>query len=216
MGLILLTGPKHSGKTSAGLALAGLSGGRFADLDEIIAERTGKSPRSLYREGAEVFKKAEAEALEWILSALRGGLFPDGQCQREHDLSAPLHPHTAEAGGLCVIASGGGIIDNAEALALLAERPSVKIVYLEVSAETAWERIRASAETGGGLPPFLDTADPRETHRLLHTRRAAAYRQHAAITIDAENKAPPDIAREILSRLKDRGPGSPNLKTSFP
>jgi shikimate kinase len=168
MGIILLAGPKHSGKTSAGRALEASGWGYFTDLDECIEVRTGKSPRALFREGSGIFRKAEAEALA---SLLQGG--------------------TENT----IIAAGGGLVDNGEALALL-ENHKKTTVYLEVSAETAWERIRQAAETGG-LPPFLDTPNPEETHRLLHTRRAEAYRAIADIIIKAENKNPGEIAAEI-------------------
>ncbi|MDR2768724.1 MAG: shikimate kinase [Treponema sp.] len=177
MGIILLIGPKHSGKTSAGRALAETGRGHFTDLDEVIETRTGKSPRALFLEGSGIFKKAEAEALA---SLLEGG--------------------TENT----IIAAGGGLADNGEALALLAKQKNpdsggrlsgsvITAVYLEVSAETAWERIRRAAETGG-MPPFLDTPNPGETHRLLHTRRAKTYRAIADIIIDAENKCPGEIA----------------------
>jgi len=61
---IFLTGPKHSGKTRAGKALASLCLCEFIDLDELITLRTGKSARQLYIEGKEIFQKAEAEAVE--------------------------------------------------------------------------------------------------------------------------------------------------------
>jgi shikimate kinase len=168
-----LTGPKHSGKTSVGKALASLCGCAFIDLDESITERTGKTPRELYREGSGIFQKAEAEAL-----------------------AALLNSGTAERGR--IIATGGGIIDNSEALALLKNSAAV-LVYLEVSAHTAWERI--TAHSGGELPPFLQTGNPKETHRELHERRAAAYRQLAEMVINAEEKKPEQLAEEIRRRI---------------
>jgi shikimate kinase len=188
MNTIILAGPKHSGKTSTGRALAALAAGVFVDLDEYIEEQTGKSPRTLYREGPGVFRAAEAGALETLLRSGEGG-----------------------AGGLRVIAAGGGLIDNAEALALpeLAG-PELRRVYIEVSAETAWTRIRRAAETGG-LPPFLDTADPQAAHRLLHERRSAAYRTWAPLTVKGEGKSPEEIAKdiaELCGPLPSRGGSS--------
>jgi shikimate kinase len=175
--IILLTGPKHSGKTSTGKALAEILNAAFIDLDDRIKDRTGKSPRELYREGPECFRAAETGALESLF--------------------------TGTAAGPLVAAAGGGLIDNASAMALLgsAEQTGTLIVYLEVSAETAWERIQRTAESTGELPPFLDTANPRETHTALHARRAQAYRARAAIIIDADNKDPEERGREIAERL---------------
>ncbi|MCL2410351.1 MAG: hypothetical protein FWC97_01790, partial [Treponema sp.] len=59
---IFLTGAKHSGKTYTGKALAILSNIEFIDLDELILQETGKTPRQLYLESPDVFQKAETEA----------------------------------------------------------------------------------------------------------------------------------------------------------
>jgi shikimate kinase len=171
---IILTGPKHSGKTSAGKALASLCSCDFVDIDELILQRTGKSPRQLFNEGQAVFQKAEAAALAAVLGA--GGA--DGEAK------------------LRVIAAGGGIIDNGEALSVL-KKSGVITVYLDISAKSAWYRISANGE----LPPFLKTKNPRETHRVLHERRAAAYQQIAKIVIQAKRKSPKKIAAEIYSLL---------------
>ncbi|MDR0622861.1 MAG: shikimate kinase [Treponema sp.] len=177
MKTVLLTGPKHAGKTSAGRALAVLVSGSFVDLDEHICARAGKSPRVLYTEGPGIFRKAEAAALADLLN-------------RENGTS----------GAPAVIAAGGGIIDNPDALALC-KKAGALAVYLEVSAETAWERIRRAAEREG-LPPFLQTPNPQETHRVLHERRAAAYRAWACFTVPGEGKSPEEIAGEIYGVLQ--------------
>ena len=169
MRLILITGPKHSGKTLCAHALGNITGRETADLDGLVEQMTGKTPRALFKEGPEVFRKAEAEALAFAMRQSRNGL---------------------------IIAAGGGLSDNPEALALLSRNSDFFIVYLDVSAETAWRRILHTA-AGGELPPFLNTENPRETHSALHGRRAKAYRALAHFTIDAENKTPDEIAREI-------------------
>ena len=175
MQTIFIAGPKHAGKTSAARALAALCSCICIDLDEAIARRSGKSPRTLYTEGPEIFRKAEAEAL------------------------AAIFKPAAKAGNRSkkIVALGGGLIDNPRALALLEHAKSSLIVNLAVSAGTAWERI-----CGGELPPFLRTENPREIHCALHERRSAAYRKLARITIEAEGKSPREIALEIFDRLK--------------
>jgi shikimate kinase len=176
--IILLTGPKHSGKTSTGKALAGILNAEFIDLDDLIKDQTGRSPRELYREGPESFRAAEAKALESLLSK------------------------TTESGaGPVITAAGGGLIDNEAAMARLNAQTATVMVYLEVSAKTAWERIQRAAERTGELPPFLDTDNPRETHARLHTRRAEAYRARAAIIIDTDSKNQQEQGREIAERL---------------
>ncbi|MDR1908895.1 MAG: shikimate kinase [Spirochaetaceae bacterium] len=178
--LILLTGPKHCGKSSLAPVLAALLGGTWADLDARLETMTGRSPRSLYRESPALFRQAEAAALAELLT----GENP--------------------AGGSVVVAAGGGICDNGEALTLLKElRPF--IVYLEISAATAWERILRGAESGG-LPPFLEGEDPRETHRILHERRAALYRALADLSVPAESGSPEALAAAIRASLPHTPP----------
>jgi shikimate kinase len=183
---IILLGPKHSGKTSAGRELAKLLGGDFIDLDELIGGRAGKSPRALFRESPEAFRAAELRALESLASLCAGEGFGE------------------DAGGAApgVIAAGGGIIDNPGARRLLVEGAGGFLVNLEVSAETAWERISAEAARAGELPPFLDTGNPKETHRLLHERRAAAYREISRLTVTGEGKTPEETGREIMKALE--------------
>jgi shikimate kinase len=178
MGLIILTGPKHSGKTTAGRALADRCAGDFTDLDELVQARTRKSPRALFKEGPEVFRRAEAEALQSLLNMRH------------------------EEGSVHIVAAGGGLADNGAALDLLKKPGTATLVYLDVSVETAWERIRITAEHTGELPPFLNTANPQETHRRLHERRAAAYRKIAHIIIQADGKSPAAIGEELFALIQ--------------
>jgi shikimate kinase len=177
--IILITGPKHAGKSAAGQALAERIGGEFADLDVLVEKAAGKTPRALFREGPGIFRKAEAQALALVIKGVKN---PQGKRRT------------------LVIAAGGGLIDNPDAMELLNKRPEITTVYLEVSPETAWKRILDTA-VQGELPPFLNTENPQAAHFELHTRRAAAYRATARIIIEGENKSPRAIAAEITARL---------------
>jgi phosphatidylglycerol:prolipoprotein diacylglycerol transferase len=173
----VLVGPKHSGKTCAGAALAELLGIPFYDLDALIERAAGASPRALYREGEAVFRAAEAAALKTLF---------------------------AETGGALVLAAGGGVIDNPDAVRAL-NSAGAFVVYLDVDAGTAWERIAA-----GPLPPFLVNGrdDPEELHRRLHERRAAAYRELAGkngLAVRGEGKTPRQIAGEIAAAFARAG-----------
>ncbi len=177
--LITLVGPKHVGKTSVGKSLARLMEARFFDLDSIIEERTGLSPRTLFERSPETFRTAEAEAAAWIVGEIRQ--------------DAPI-----------VLAAGGGLIDNPPALSEFSGK-SV-LVYLELDAKRAWERIRAAAERSGTLPPFLRGDDPEGIHRALHERRAAEYRKAATLTVDASDSSPAKIAALVLKELRELRP----------
>jgi phosphatidylglycerol:prolipoprotein diacylglycerol transferase len=170
-GLIVLMGPKHSGKTSAGKALADLLAVPFYDLDTLVEEKTGESPRALYSQGEELFRSAEYEALEAFLEAGKSG-------------------GKTLSGFPAVLATGGGIIDNRKAAALLSGK-YLKIC-LEADVESAWERIAA-----GPLPAFLPPENPREAHARIHEKRAKAYKAFADLAIPVGGKAPETIAAEI-------------------
>jgi shikimate kinase len=167
---VILTGPKHSGKTSAGKALALLCSRNFIDLDELIIQRTGKNARQLYNEDPQLFKKTETHIIY--------------NCIKDKNF---------------VIAAGGGIIDNPDAIAILI-KSGIITVYLNISAGTAWKRINNSLS--GELPSFLKTENPQETHRILHERRVSAYLQIADMVIEAEGKTPEEIALEIKELLQ--------------
>lgn len=178
--VMILVGPKHAGKTSTGKALAKIISGSFIDLDDEIGRSTGKSPRQLFREGEQVFRIAEFKAVQSLLRTINQNL--DNKKQDHY-----------------VIAAGGGIVDNPEAIESL--KKSGVIINLELSSEKAWERIKSSAEKTGELPPFLQTDDPVATHRMLHERRAKAYRDLADLTIDADLEPPELRAQEIVRRV---------------
>ena len=169
MNSIILTGPKHSGKTYAGRVLASLCSCDFIDLDELILQRTGKSPRRLYGESQDIFKKAEAEAM--------ANLFKTVNDQRKYR----------------VIAAGGGIIENHEASGII-KKSGATVILLDISVNNAWERIVNCAD--GELPPYLRTENPQETHRVIHEKRTAAYLQLANIVINVDGKSPEEIAGE--------------------
>ena len=180
--IILITGPKHSGKSLSARALGEKTGGEVFDLDEIIKKETGKSPRELFLEGTMIFKKAEAMALERLLAEMEGN----------------SQPHSNPK----IIASGGGLIDNGDAMELIYRHEEIVFVYLDISAETAWQRILKTVSVDGELPPFLRTENPRETHLALHRRRAEAYKALGGIIVASENKTPEEIAGEIFNTFK--------------
>ena len=179
---ILITGSKHSGKTLCAKALGKIMNVDAVDLDDIVKKYSGKTPRVLFEESAEIFRMAEKQALSSIIQPAESDLDFFGRQS------------------LRIIAAGGGLIDNADAMALLHDHPEIIIVYLDVSAETAWQRILRTAD-GGELPPFLNTENPKETHLALHKRRSDAYKKPAGLIIAANNKSPEEIAGEIVKHL---------------
>jgi len=110
----IIFGIKHSGKTTQGRLLAQKLSFSFVDIDEIITKQTGFTPRQIYFDyGPEKFMSAE----EKICSVLEKKCF----------------------GKKIVIATGGGICDNAPALMRL--RDLGTFIFLEVSEQIAFDRI---------------------------------------------------------------------------
>ena len=119
--VVALTGFMGSGKSTIGLAVASRLAWRFADLDDEIERRSGRSiPEWFREEGETAFRAIEARTL--------GELLRDAVVQ--------------EGGGL-VLALGGGAVTAPSSAALV--RESAFVVYLAVSPRVAWQRVRRSA-----------------------------------------------------------------------
>jgi shikimate kinase len=151
----------------------------FLDLDEealrlmrerLSRPREGSSLRDYFAEyGAETFRSYEAECLGSLLTDRFSGL----------------------------IACGGGIIDNREAMELL--EGAALIVYLTAEFNILYERI-----IRGGVPPFLDPADPYGSFMSLARRRDAAYRSVADLVIPLGELGVSEAADVVATTIKEQ------------
>lgn len=131
---IALIGVKHCGKSTLGKKRAAEESNEFYDIDDVILEISGKTPRFLYDEGgSSLFQKWETAAIQKICSILVNG--------KKY-----------------IIATGGGFCDNEEAISLL--KPYCSFVYIQVSEHTAWSRIVESAERDGRFPSYITRENP--------------------------------------------------------
>lgn len=186
---LVLLGFKHCGKSTIGKALANLLQAKFVDIDTVIEDLSGFSCRKLYREkGAEVFKDYEAKASKSIVEDDINGKFPQG----------------------LVIATGGGICENSEAVAILKER--YIFVYLKISEEIALERILSEAKTSSeqkcgyelsSLPAWLSREMPTSQEMLktlfhnYYEKRCNSYAQMADISVFVGENSPLENAEKI-------------------
>jgi shikimate kinase len=175
--IVILTGPKHSGKSTVGKMLASKTGRLFFDTDALMETAQNKPVGEILAEGRDVFEAAETEAIREIL--LRG----------------------EKSGGGMVIATGGGLCDNEEAFALFRARKDSAVIFLKTSAAGAWKRVETSAERKGALPLFLQTENPKETHRALHERRNALYEAAADIVLESDGLSPAAAVDALKERL---------------
>ncbi len=167
---IVLMGIKHCGKSTHGKKLADMFGCAFYDTDDEIMAVTGRSPRTIYTEdGPEGFIAAEALACRTLWERIGG------------------EP--------CVIATGGGICNNPEALTILhgesvmlpaGRRIQSRFVFMEVPEQIPADRIVAEAVPDGqggygNLPAYIAKKSPRsekEIRAFFHTfyvERIARY-----------------------------------------
>lgn len=93
-----------------------------------------------------------------------------------------------------VIATGGGAVLSAANREIFRARGTT--VYLEASLDTLYERTRRDRHR-----PLLQTPDPRATLAELLSVRAPLYLEVAHVTINTDRRAPPQVAREIVSKL---------------
>lgn len=178
---LILTGLKHTGKSTVGRLLAEATGRPFLDTDDVIRSLSGKQPRELYDEGG------PALMMEWETKA----------CRKVAD----QYPKAGIAPAYCVLATGGGLADNRDACAVLAS--SGIQIFLDTDFEIAFQRVLASAERDGRLPRFLEGGDPRALFLELFNRRREIYVTISHIQILTGTMLPKDIVRTIMSKLKE-------------
>ena len=148
--ILTLTGYMGSGKSTTGLALAGLLGWEFIDLDSYIEGKIGRSPeRIIAQDGETRFRAMEAEALRDVLI---------------------MHQLTGED---LVLALGGGTIMTTSVRHLILE--DTLCVYLRTSdeelrkrrTEGRWNPERQPVYEMAALTVVTDGKTPQEVAELI-------------------------------------------------
>ncbi|MCR4789814.1 MAG: hypothetical protein K5839_01915 [Treponemataceae bacterium] len=157
---LIIFGLKHSGKTTLGNYLAGILNVPFIDMDDVMAEMTGMTVRKYYEEkGEEEFRKAEYQAAKSVFEKNKG---------------------------IFVLATGGGICDNPEAMAIL----DGKKIFIDAKEETCYFRILQKAKETGSLPAYISERQPKnaaEIKEIFHefyVRRRESYLSIAEEIVD--------------------------------
>lgn len=138
---IWFTGFMASGKSRIGSLTAASLGWKFADLDKVIEEKTGKAiPQIFAEEGEPAFRRMEVEALRELA----------GQ-------------------GPMVASLGGGTLTNPEAIELV--RQTGVLVGLYASPEVILERVNRKEGSRPLLAGLDDAAKMAKIRELLATRK---------------------------------------------
>ena len=169
---IALVGLMGAGKTQTGRALARLLSIPFLDLDHEIEADAGKKVSAIFEaEGEAGFRELERRTIERLTSA----------------------------SGPAVLASGGGAPTHPASAGLLRER--CLCVWLQVSPETAAERTRGDALSGGEVRPLLADGDPLSRLRLLEACRRGAYASCAELVVSTEGLEAGEVAEVIHDEI---------------
>jgi len=173
---VVLVGMRCAGKSSVGRALAQALELEFVDLDEELALREGggKSAGELFTTlGEPAFRELEAEAL--------------ADCMER---------------GPMVLATGGGVIEHEENLALL--RGAARVIWLEASSEVLLER----RERDDTARPLISGGDPLEEISVLGLRRRPLYQSLGGAPVDTTARDVAALAQELAQGLRNEiGPG---------
>ena len=96
-----------------------------------------------------------------------------------------------------MLSLGGGVCDNTPLMSLM--KSSGKIIYLTRDEGLIFDKIMQK-----GLPPFLDTPDPRKTFHELFLRRDAIYRSYMDLEIALGPYSSKDeTERRVISILEE-------------
>jgi len=162
---VALIGFMGCGKSSVGRLVAARLQFTFVDTDELIEERAGQRIPEIFANHGE----AGFRSLERQAVA--------GLAERER----------------LVIATGGGVGANLELLAALKQHALV--VWLWVSAESIWQRVRHQ-----GHRPLLHVPDPEARIRELMAARQPVYRQ-ADVLINADARRSAQVAEQVAKEF---------------
>ena len=167
---IFIVGPMGSGKTTVGKIVANELFLEFFDTDATIESKTGVTIDWIFDiEGEEGFRRRETLVLKELVSS-----------------------------NSIVLATGGGIVIEAENRELLASRGTV--FYLHTPLETQISRTAKDKDR-----PLLKDQDPAKVLADLQESRQVFYQEVSDHIINTENKSGSDVANEIVKLVKNYG-----------
>ena len=187
MASIILMGIKHCGKSTQANLIAKKLNLPSYDTDTVMEKLSGKKPRELYvQDGQEEFMRWEKEACSHIQAEL------------------------AEKGTDAVIATGGGICCNEEAVAVL--KTMGRLVFLVASEKTAADRIvrEASVDSDGKLkdiPAYIARKNPQtldDVRKIFHEfylERTEMYSRICDVAVRMENLPKIQNTNRILKSM---------------
>lgn len=176
---IVIVGLPGTGKSSLVGPLARRLGRSTRDTDRLVQRRAGRSiPEIFSNDGEASFRRLESQALVDVLS-----------------------------GPPAVIATGGGVVLDAENRRLLGERATV--VWLTAEVEALADRLDDSVEVRPLLP-----GDTERGLRSLHQEREPLYREVAHVVVDTTGLDRPAVLDATLDALCVPGEQEPRRRVA--
>lgn len=164
---LILVGPMGAGKSCIGRHLASSAGLRLIDLDREIERRAGANINAIFeQEGEAGFRRRECLALAELLAI-------DG----------------------VLVATGGGVVLDADNRRLLCERGFV----VHLHAEPATQLARLAGDT---TRPLLQRDDPGAVLRELAMQRAPLYAQVADLRFATDGLDATEVAAQLAGQLR--------------
>ena len=185
---IVLMGIKHCGKSTQGKILAKKLELPFFDTDSLTEEMNGMTCRQIYSEkGEAAFKTAEYQACKKI----------------KDDLASKKNK-------CAVIATGGGICNNPEAIALL--KSIAEFIFLKTPEKLAADRIVKEAKTDSqgnltNIPAYIAKKNPRTKNDIreifhdFYTERVKIYEELADTTVQMTDDSVEQNSDRILCSI---------------
>jgi len=182
MDVLIILGIKHSGKTTLAKRLGDKKNYIVFDLDDEMKKDFYSGFISL-RKGYEIlgkqyFMKSEYKTLKKILS----------QINKSNDRRK------------VVIATGGGICDDQDALNLLQKNNFrnlvIRTVFIQVPESVLLMRIMKT-----GTPPFLEGNDIKESFHLLFNKREKLYSDFCQYMLQLEDYTDKDQIIDSLDKI---------------
>lgn len=118
--------------------------------------------------------------------------------ERFRELEAEITAQVAGSDNI-VNASGGGVVTGEQNVTKLKE--SGVLVWLQADIDTLLKRIGEDKER----PPLLAGISRREEMETISKERKPLYQRAADLTVNTENKAPEEVADQVISLLAVRG-----------
>lgn len=159
---LILVGPMGAGKTTIGKQLAQELHLPFKDIDQMVVERSGAD-------------------IPWIFDVEGEGGFR----RREHQMLLEVLQ-----GEPAVIATGGGIITQAENRELLLKAGNV--IFLYASVDQQYERTIKDKNR-----PLLQNDNPRQVLQNLMEKREPLYREVADLVVETGRNRPRSVIKSI-------------------